>query len=299
MTSLVTLSAHGFTLGLLPELGGSVAWLSWQAPDGRKRPLLRPSDATAIASANPSNLACFPLVPFANRIAGSRFPFRGREHVLPVNRPPDPTAIHGFGFQAPWRVEAIDEATVRLHHEHRTPGSPFRYRAEQVFRLRPGAVSIAIAVTHDGADEMPYGIGLHPWFPRPPETWLTLSATTVFAPDETLLPRAPEPVAAEADFSAGRRADDAVPLNGCFAGWDGRAAIRWPREGHGIDLAADPAFRAAQLFLPDDRAVLCVEPVSHVPNVHNHPEWAEFGGLHVLGPGATLGGGMTIRPVAL
>jgi hypothetical protein len=61
-------------LGVLPELGGSIAWLNWKRPDGRTVPLLRQSDAVAIDSGNPSNLACFPLVPFANRIAGTRSP---------------------------------------------------------------------------------------------------------------------------------------------------------------------------------------------------------------------------------
>src|SRR5215210_5806467 len=112
-------------------------WLNWTGPDGRAVPLLRPSDAAAIASNNPSRLACFPLVPFANRIAGSRFSFAGREHRLAANRPPDPMAIHGFGFQSPWAAEVTDEAAIQLTHEHRAPSSPFRYRAEQAFRLEP------------------------------------------------------------------------------------------------------------------------------------------------------------------
>jgi aldose 1-epimerase len=146
MADVVSLSAHGFDLGLLPELGGSVAWLNWTGPDGRAIPLLRPSDAEAIASNNPSRLACFPLVPFANRIAGSRFAFAGREHRLPANRPPDPVAIHGFGFQAPWMIEAIEQDAIRLTHAHRAPGSPFRYRAEQTFRPGPGHVRIELAM---------------------------------------------------------------------------------------------------------------------------------------------------------
>src|SRR5436190_23122605 len=32
-------------LALLPELGGSVAWLNWTGPGGHPVPLLRPSDA--------------------------------------------------------------------------------------------------------------------------------------------------------------------------------------------------------------------------------------------------------------
>ena len=299
MATILSLSAHGFELGLLPQLGGSIAWLNWRPREGSQVPLLRPSDADAIASGNPSNLACFPLVPFANRIARSQFSFNGREYRLPINRPPEPLAIHGFGFQAAWRVGEQDASTVRLHHVHQSQKSPFRYRAEQLFRLRPGRVSIEISVTHEGAEPMPYGIGLHPWFPRPSDTWLALSATTVFAPDDTLLPRGPEPVSGTRDFKSGRRAEDAVPLNGCFAGWDGKASVHWPHQKYGIDIITDQSFRAAHLFLPADRRVLCIEPVSHVPNVHNHPEWAEFGDLQVLEGGSSMRGRMTLQPMIL
>lgn len=299
MADVVALSAHGFDLGLLPELGGSVAWLNWTGPDGRTVPLLRPSDADAIASRNPSRLACFPLVPFANRIAESRFVFAGREHRLPVNRPPDPMAIHGFGFQAPWAVYGVKKDMVRLTHEHRAPGSPFRYRAEQVFRLEPGRARIELAVTHEGAEAMPYGIGLHPWLPRQSDTRLQFAATHVFIPDESRLPRGPGPIGPAHDFARPRRADEAAPLDACFAGWTGRAAVLWPETGCGVDIDADGGFRALHLFVPDDRPVLCVEPVSHVPNAHNHPDWAAFGPLQALGPGETLRGGMTVQPVVL
>ena len=298
MAGVVALAAHGFDLALLPAVGGSVAWLNWTGPDGRTMPLLRPSDADAIASGNPSRLACFPLVPFANRIAGSRFVFGGREHRLPVNRPPDPMAIHGFGFQAAWAAEAIGAAAIRLTHDHEVPGSPFRYRAEQSFRLEPGYVRIALAVTHAGSAPMPYGIGLHPWLPRPPDTRLRFAATHVFVPDATKLPAAPEPVGPALDFRLSRRAAEAAPPDACFAGWDRCAAVRWPERRCGVDLAAEGAFCALHLFVPADRDVLCPEPVSHVPNVHNRPDWAAYGPVRALGPGQTLRGAMTIRPVA-
>ena len=299
MADVVTLSAHGFDLALLPALGGSVAWLNWTGPDGRAVPLLRPSDAAAIASNNPSRLACFPLVPFANRIAGSRFSFAGREHRLPANRPPDPVAIHGFGFQAPWMIEAIEQDAIRLTHAHRVPDSPFRYRAEQTFRLGPGRVRIELAVTHEGTNAMPYGIGLHPWLPRSPETRLQFTATHVFIPDESKLPREPDVVGPALDFTRARRAAEAAPLDACFAGWNGQAVVRWPEENGGVAISADGAFCALHVFVPDDRPVLCVEPVSHVPNVHNRPDWAAFGPVRTLEQGETLRGGMTIRPVAM
>ena len=185
---MVALAAHGFDLALLPAVGGSVAWLNWTGPDGRTVPLLRPSDADAIAPGNPSRLACFPLVPFANRIAGSRFVFGGREHRLPVNRPPDPMAIHGFGFQAAWAAEAIGEArsgsrTITRRPDRRSATGPNSRSGSS-----PGRAHRACGDAR-GQRAMPYGIGLHPWLPRPPDTRLRFTATHVFVPDDTKLPR--------------------------------------------------------------------------------------------------------------
>jgi aldose 1-epimerase len=267
-----------------------------EAPDGRSRPLLRPSDAAAVAAGNPSNLACFPLVPFANRIGGSRFCFAGREYQLTPNRPPDPMAIHGFGFQAAWRVDAVNHQAARLTYEHHAPNSPFHFRAEQTFHLEPSCVRIELAVTHKGNDAMPYGIGLHPWLPRPADTQLQFFSKHVFIPDQMSLPRGPQAVRSEIDFAILRPLSEVGPLDACFAGWNGKAVVLWPGKDYAVEITAKEPFCAVHVFLPADRAILCVEPVSHVPNVHNHPEWAKFGALHTLKQGETLRGEMMIRP---
>ena len=292
---ILALEADGLRLGLLPDLGGSIAWLDWRRPEGRVVPLLRHADPAAIASGNPSRLACFPLIPFANRIAGSRFTHQGREYVLPVNRPPNPTAIHGFSFQAPWQVAERSAAAARLVHRHRASGTPFRYTAEQTFSLEPGCLRVALTVTHEGEVSLPYGVGLHPWFPRGPDTRLALEADTIFPPDEHLLPTGPCPLPPETGLARGRTAAELVPLDACLAGWDGRATITWPSQGYGLEIVAGEPFRAVHVFVPADRPTLCVEPVSHVPDVHNHPEWAGFGPLRVLAPGETLAGEVSFR----
>lgn len=292
---ILRLEAGRLSLGLLPALGGAIAWLDWQRGSGAPVPLLRRADAAAIASGDPSRLACFPLVPFANRIAGSRFTFGGCEHHLPINRPPNPMAIHGSSFQAPWEVAEHGAGMARLVHRHRAAHAPFRYRAEQVFSLGEDGLRIALSVTHEGDAPMPYGIGLHPWFPRPPGTRLRLGAGLMLPPDADLLPT--HPVPAPPPLAAGVAAEALAPFDACLAGWDGQATITWPDLGCGVAVAAGGAFGNAHLFVPPDRLVLCVEPVSHVPNVHNRPDLNRLGSLAVLEPGHSLRGEVTLSPV--
>jgi aldose 1-epimerase len=43
-----------------------------------------------------------------------------------------------------------------------------------------------------------------------------------------------------------------------------------------------------QVFAPAGSAILCVEPVSHVPDAPNRPDFAGHGSLTMLSPGDTL-----------
>ena len=73
----------------------------------------------------------YPMVPFAGRIRGGRFSFRGVDHQLPLGMPPH--AIHGVVYDRPWRVE--DATTLSIELDDRWP---FRGRAVQRFAARRG-----------------------------------------------------------------------------------------------------------------------------------------------------------------
>jgi len=65
-------------LTLAPHVGGSIRELTW-----RGEHVLRP--ASAGATDDPFEMACFPMVPFANRIARGCFDFDGQTVCLAPN----------------------------------------------------------------------------------------------------------------------------------------------------------------------------------------------------------------------
>jgi len=73
---LLTLASADARLVLAPALGGSV--VAWSVGD---TPVMRHSPPDAV---EPLALACFPLVPFSNRIGLGRFDWLGSAHRLPV-----------------------------------------------------------------------------------------------------------------------------------------------------------------------------------------------------------------------
>ena len=90
----VRLQAGGLALELAPEVGGSVA--SFTA-DGR--PVFR---STPEGYGDVLQAACFPLVPYSNRVFDGAFAFRGREVRLARNNPPQRHPLHGLGWRSAW-----------------------------------------------------------------------------------------------------------------------------------------------------------------------------------------------------
>src|SRR5437868_8907735 len=112
---VVKLGAGSLRLELSPSIGGSISAFEWLG-DGAPRPILRECHSP---SEKVLDAACFPLVPFVNRIRGGRFSFREREVRLEPNMAGDPSPLHGQGWLAVWKVEAADDrrALLRFRHE--------------------------------------------------------------------------------------------------------------------------------------------------------------------------------------
>jgi ABC-type spermidine/putrescine transport system permease subunit II len=74
--SLITLRAGRACAGVVPHIGGSLAHYHWL--DGaRRHDWLRPPAAADLTAGTADRMACFPLVPFSNRVRDGRFSFGG------------------------------------------------------------------------------------------------------------------------------------------------------------------------------------------------------------------------------
>ena len=130
---------HGdLTATVDPALGGAVLSLRRGEED-----LLRPTPAGA---ADVLQTACFPLVPFANRIAQGRFAWGGRSAVLPPNLAGQAHPLHGDGWLGGWTVEAADAAAATLEFTPQGSAWPWRYRAAQSVRLDDCGLNLALSV---------------------------------------------------------------------------------------------------------------------------------------------------------
>src|SRR5262245_32003220 len=98
MNAPIVLRAGRAEAGIAPRHGGSVTHFQWNE-GSQTIPWLRPTSDGARSDGPSDRLACFPLVPFSNRIRNGRFQFGGRAVTLPPNRYVAPHALHGDGWQ--------------------------------------------------------------------------------------------------------------------------------------------------------------------------------------------------------
>lgn len=258
---MLMLLAAGWEAELLPALGGAIGALRHQGVD-----VLRP---TPDGAANPLDTACFPLVPYANRIAGGRFSFGGRAIALPRNFGEHPHSLHGLGWQRAWDEVEAGAKHTRLEHRHDGSGGwPWRYRAEQLFELERDGLRVALTLANESDEAMPAGLGFHPYFTRPERTRLRFAAAHAWLGDADQL--AVRRVAAD---RFGNWADGAVPygsgmVDNAYESWDGVASLEQAERT--ITLSADGA-RDLHLFVPADGGFCCVEPVTHLPDAFNRP----------------------------
>jgi aldose 1-epimerase len=280
---VLLLAGGGWTASLLPEAGGAVASLAF-----RGRDVLAPLPLGA--DPNTSFCGAFVMAPWANRLDRGLLPVAGIEHRVPVNRREDDTAIHGLARDRPWAVQQATPSRAVLAQEldGAALGLPWRYAARLEVGLGEAGAAVALSLSNRAPLPFPFGLGWHPFFLRPPGTRLRFRAATLFARDARCLPVAEQP-------TAGVDGDEAAyeGLDTHFAGWDGAVEIRRPDLR--LRLAAGGAWAGnLQMFAPAGGNVLCVEPVSHVPDAPNRPAFAKHGPMAVLPPGGALSARLVI-----
>jgi aldose 1-epimerase len=252
------------------------------------------------------------LFPWPGRIADGRFEFAGREHRIAVNEPARGHAVHGLVWNRPFRVtrrgpyylhaEIDSHAEVELARQWPWPFVlELDYEVGNGFRIRA-------TVRNAGAEPMPFGFGVHPYFHLPFASGgtraamrLALAAESRWPLDPRLIPSAlPEALAGKSDLRAGRSLgtdtyDDAFHMEAAADASLVRARLTDPALKLAVELRADPAFREFIVYAPGDRPVIAIEPYTCAPDAFNLAARGVDSGALTLAPGASFAAGFEIR----
>ncbi len=282
------MSCEDWRAEVAPHIGGSILSLTRAG-----RAILRPTPQEGVDELAVRRTACYPLVPYANRIAGGRFFWNGAAYCLRENFPASRHPLHGVGWRRAWHVFRADEQCCELHLQHRPAGDdlhdwPFAFDATQVIRLDAAGLTLRLSITNAQSAEAPLGLGLHPLFPRGGTERLTFSAAGAWCNNAEMLPSAPVS-GGPWDHSASQ-AIGAQALDHDFIDWRGTAVIEAPGVP-AVRLGASSIFSTLRVFTPPGKDFFAVEPVSHSADAINR---ADCAGMFRAPPGACLAGSMTI-----
>lgn len=278
----IALHAGELRLALRPDLGGCIAGL-WHGA----LPVLRSTEPAALDRVRLS--ACYPLLPYSNRLGYRRLRWLGRDHQTAPNFDDSPHSLHGVGWLRPWSVveTAADRARLQLVHAGDADW-PFPFEAEQRFVLTPEQLRIELTLRNTAAHPAPAGLGWHPYFPKRARSRLHAEVAERWEPDASGLPvrRVAQP-GIDADVAH-------LDFDHCFGGWAGQARLRDER----LHLALASSLPYLVVYTPPLKDHWCVEPVGHVNNAMHMAEPA-LHGWSALSPGAAVEAWMTleVRPL--
>jgi aldose 1-epimerase len=271
------LHAGALRLALRPDLGGCVAGL-WH----RATPILRSVEPAELAG--PRLAACYPLVPYSNRLGYCKFRWKGRDYTTRPNFGDSPHSVHGVGWQRPWEIVSSSALEVVLRLRHAGDADwPFAFEASQYYTLTPEAMSVQMVVTNLAEIAQPVGLGWHPYFPKRARSRLHVELSDRWDSDAAQLPiRKVAQPGIDTDVAH-------LAFDHCFDGWKGPARIR--DERYALQLTS--SLNHLVVYTPQDRDYFCVEPVSHVSNAI-HMAAPSSHGLRTLDPGSSLEAAMSL-----
>jgi aldose 1-epimerase len=237
------------------------------------------------------------LFPWPGRIAHGRFDWGGHHLDLPVTDPAHGHAIHGTIGAAPFAVVRRGPFYLTCELDWSTQPDwqrrwPYPFRLAIDYEVGNG-LRIQATVHNTGAETMPFGFGLHPYFnvPLPGGTAgaarFRLPVRSRMTLDASLIPTgARTPAGPWFELGAGDfdelYSDGVSDPDGAFRAYIMDPPLRTP-----VRISAGPQFSTWVAFAPPQRQVLAIEPYTCLPDAFHLSQQGVASGLLELRPGQT------------
>jgi aldose 1-epimerase len=267
----IAIQSADLRLHLRPDVGGCIEGLWWKG-----QPVLRSSSAGSLSHVRLS--ACYPLIPFSNRVAHAKLVWNGTSHPLVKNFAGEEHSIHGVGWQREWQVLEQSDDFCMLSLEHSADKAwPFAFDASQTFRLHGNTLEMTMSITNQSPHPAPVGLGWHPYFVKRSQSHLHFEAQGIWQMGSDKLPTELVPHAGLHQSVA------SLDVDNCFENWSGEVSLH--DEAMKVDVASD--MRRLVVFTAPDKEFIAIEPVSHANNAMNagNSKESEKHGVVTLTPG--------------
>jgi aldose 1-epimerase len=267
----IAIQSADLRMHVRPDVGGCIEGLWWKG-----LPVMRSSAAGSLNNVRLS--ACYPLIPFSNRVAHAKLVWNGTNHPLVKNFAGEEHSIHGVGWLRAWEVleQSDDFCMLSLEHAGGTAW-PFAFDASQTFRLHGNALEMTMSITNQSAQAAPVGLGWHPYFVKRSASKIAFDAKGIWQMSAEKLPT-------DLQMSKGLNQDCAsLEVDNCFEGWSGKVKL----QDEAMQTQVESDMRRLVVFTAPDKDFVAIEPVSHANNAMNagNPKESAERGVVTLQPG--------------
>ena len=272
---------------------------SWTRPsEGDAEELLWATPQFADGTERASSCGIPILFPFPGRLRGTEFQWEGKAFRL---EPGDAfgNAIHGFVHTRPWRVVEQEPHFVTAEIQasvddpelaNRWPGD---FHLVATYQLEKGRLQFRWELTNRGSDNMPFGLGVHPYFntglfgATEEDVRLQVPVDQVWGLTEMLptgrfesepfgLRQAATLGGKELDHVFENRQPELGEVNRAVLGTEGQSSIA-------VEYGNEYPF--CVLYTPGHRESMCIEPYTCLPNSPEFLDSDHATGWRCLSPG--------------
>lgn len=285
---------------VLPSLGGTVKQISLLKDNHSLYSILR-EDGKGESATNPLFRGRV-LFPFNDRIPGGKYQFEGNEYQLPINCEEDQSSIHGLLYNRAMKEGGFElteqDGSVTLIHQFKESdfkGYPFSVKISITYKLNVSSFSMEFKIDNTGSKGCPIALGWHPYFLCPGQLsgWeFEYSGNSYVEVGHDLLPTGNQ-IAVEGshfDFRKPKKLNDLALDIALECSNDGEMSLESDQYKLKLDYDKD-LFKYTQLYIPDERDSIAIEPVSAATNAFNQ----EGLGLITLVPQETKLGAICVR----
>lgn len=239
------------------------------------------------------------LAPFPNRVQAGCYFFEGNHYQLPITKPKENNAIHGFVWNKKFELVSkeitsdFSSATLRYIYDGSEAGYPFPFELTLLYTLYKNSFNLNFSVENTGNSNMPFGFGWHPYFSfgNNIEEWqLQLPKCNMLQTNEQLIPNGER-----RNFSAFQNPekigdttfDTAFELNGKENFFETRLFSSVQNEI--LSVKQSRTFKYLQVYIPPQRNSIAIEPMTCPANAFNSGE-----GLIILSPQKSSSGSISV-----
>lgn len=183
----IRLSKGSLVAEVQPGCGARLARLARHDTYGDVFDYLVPLGSEPFASDEWPKAGAFPMLPYTNMLRDDTLHWRGRA-ILVRETPAASSSLHGWGLRREWDV--VDESAhccVLQLDSPAQPEWPWHYQAYLSVTLDELGVDMQLSITNLSAQDMPAGLGMHPYFHWPAGARLTFASEAIWrSPSEEI-----------------------------------------------------------------------------------------------------------------